>query len=338
MSKEEDLTNVPATVLKQQREAERKIKEAQDKTAQDADQNQPANTVNDEPAVNEPARATAEPAAAQSVQPAIEDGTHQEGQWEHKYNVLQGKYNKEISGLKDLVDDLRSQMERQDVVIQGLNSQQSVAAPKSIDLDDLNPEDFQGWGDEMKVMVTTVNKLKSIISDQNQIISGLKGQTAQTPVKDDGLASRIENLESEANEGRIVSYLKYLDDNIKGDWRKLNVNPKFISWLAIIDPISMKTRKEALGVAAQNLRGSQVASIFNLYITENGNSAGVSVADELPSGGGDGGGDFTPKATLTSADVHKAQSDFVKGRITEEEFDKIYSSYQSTLRRQARQA
>lgn len=225
MSKEEDLTNVPATVLKQQREAERKIKEAQDKTAQDADQNQPANTVNDEPSVNEPARATAEPAAAQPAQPAIDDGAHQEGQWEHKYNVLQGKYNKEIGGLKELVDDLRSQMERQDVVIQGLNSQQSVAAPKSIDLDDLDPEDFQGWGDEMKVMVTTVNKLKGIISDQNQVIAELKGNKSQSA--DSGLASRVENLETEANDGRISSYLKYLDDNIKGDWRKLNVNPRF---------------------------------------------------------------------------------------------------------------
>jgi hypothetical protein len=337
MSKEEDLTNVPASVLKQQREAERKIKEAQGKATQEADQNQPVNTVNDEPAVDEPAQATAQP-AAQAAQPAIEDGTHQEGQWEHKYNVLQGKYNKEISDLKGLVDDLRGQMERQDVVIQGLNSQQSAAAPTSIDLDDLDPEDFQGWGDEMKVMVTTINKLKGIISDQSQIISDLKGRTAQTSGNDNGLASRVENLESEANEGRIASYLKYLDDNIKGDWRKLNVDQRFISWLAIIDPISMKPRKEALGVAAQNLRGAQVASIFNLYIAENGNSAGVSVADELPSGGGDGGGDFAPKATLTSADVQKAQSDFVKGRITEAEFDKIYSSYQSTLRRQARQA
>ena len=334
MSKEEDLTNVPATVLKQQREAERKIKEAQDKTTQEADQNQPANTVNDELAVNEPAPATAEPAAAQPAQPAIDDGAHQEGQWEHKYNVLQGKYNKEIGGLKELVDDLRSQMERQDVVIQGLNSQQSVAAPKSIDLDDLDPEDFQGWGDEMKAMVTTVNKLKGIISDQNQVIAGLKGVKSQPA--DSGLASRVENLETEANDGRIAAYLKYLDDNIKGDWRKLNVNPRFISWLAVVDPISMKPRKEALGLAAQNLRGSQVASIFNLYITENGSNAGVSIADELPLGGGDGGGDFTPTATLTAADVHKAQSDFVKGRITEEEFDKIYSKYQSTLRRQAR--
>ena len=336
MSKE-DLTNVPASVLKQQREAERKIKEAKDKTAHEDDQTLPVNTVVDEPAVDETAQATDQP-AAQAAQPAIDDGTHQEGQWEHKYNVLQGKYNKEITDLKNLVDDLRGQMERQDVVIQGLNSQQSEVAPTSIDLDDLNPEDFQGWGDEMKVMVTTVNKLKGIISDQNQIISGLKGQTTQMPERDDGLASRIENLESEANEGRISSYLKYLDDNIKGDWRKMNIDPKFISWLTVVDPISMKTRKEALGVAAQNLRGSQVASIFNLYITENGNSAGVSIADELPSGGGDGGGDFTPKETLTSADVNKAQSDFVKGRITEKEFDKIYSSYQSTLRRQARQA
>jgi hypothetical protein len=235
-----------------------------------------------------------------------------------------------------MVDDLKTQMERQETVIQGLNSQHSEQSPK-IDIDDLNPEDFQGWGDEMKTMVTTVNKLKAIISDQATVIAGFNGSPAQAAANTDGeLQGRVENLESNANDTRITSYIKYLDDNIKGKWRVLNKNANFIKWLDVVDPVSLQSRKTALTAAAENLRGAQVASIFNLYIGENGGDAGAVIADELPAGGGDGGGDLTPKVELTQADVHKAQSDFVKGRITEVEFDKIYAAYQSILRKQNR--
>jgi len=337
---DEDLTNVPASVLKQQREAERKIKAAAEEAgapeASAAAAAEPGNTeATPTPPIDPPVPAPA-PIEAAPVEPAINDGTVDPNQWEHKYNVLQGKYNKEIPTLTKMVEDLKGQMERQDTVIQGLNSQQTVSTPSKIELDDLNPADFAGWGDEMKVMVDTVNKLKLIINDQNTIIAGLKGQTAPATAHDDGeLQGRIQSLESNANDNRITSYIKYLDENINGDWRKMNKNAKFIQWLDVVDPVSMQTRKVALTAAAENLRGSQVASIFNLYITANGGDGGTIIADELPAGDGNGGGDLTPKAETTQADVTAAQSQFVKGKITEADFDKIYSSFQSTLRKQA---
>jgi hypothetical protein len=332
-NQDEDLSNVPESVKKQQREADRKIKEAQEPSS--TPDITPENT-DDPPVVpvDPPAAAPAAAPVEAAVAPVINDGTG-DGQWEHKYKVLQGKYNSEVPELTRKVEELTTQMERQDTVIQGLNSQHSEQAPSKIDIDDLNPEDFQGWGDEMKVMVDTVNKLKLIVSDQNSIIAGFKGQPAAGAANTDGeLQGRVENLESNANDTRITSYIKYLDDNIKGKWRVLNKNANFINWLNVIDPVSMQSRKAALTAAAENLRGAQVASIFNLYIGENGGDAGAVIADELPAGGGDGGGDLTPKPELTQADVTKAQSDFVKGKITEAEFDVVYSKYQSTLRRQ----
>jgi hypothetical protein len=333
---DEDLSNVPESVKKQQREADKKIKEALEGPAQEEGwgESPPVNTDLPAPKIEDPPAPAAAPTAP--VAPVINDGTSDPGQWEHKYKVLQGKYNNEVPQLKSMVDDLKTQMERQETVIQGLNSQHSEQSPK-IDIDDLNPEDFQGWGDEMKTMVTTVNKLKAIISDQATVIAGFNGSPAQAAANTDGeLQGRVENLESNANDTRITSYIKYLDDNIKGKWRVLNKNANFIKWLDVVDPVSLQSRKTALTAAAENLRGAQVASIFNLYIGENGGDAGAVIADELPAGGGDGGGDLTPKVELTQADVHKAQSDFVKGRITEVEFDKIYAAYQSILRKQNR--
>jgi hypothetical protein len=331
---EEDLSNVPESVRKQQRDADKKIKDLAEPAPIVTDP--PGNTDPPAPVIDPP---TPTPAAdpPAPVVPAINDGTADPGQWEHKYKVLQGKYNNEVPQLKSMVDDLKTQMERQDTVIQGLNSQHSEQTPKKIDIDDLNPEDFTGWGDEMKTMVTTVNKLKGIITEQAATIAGFNGSPVQAAANtDDELQGRVENLESNANDTRIQTYIKYLDDNIKGKWRVLNKNAHFIKWLDVIDPVSMQSRKVALTSAAENLRGAQVVSIFNLFIAENGGDAGAVIADELPIGNGDGDGILTPAVELTQADVTKAQSDFVKGRITEEEFDKIYSKFQSILRKQNR--
>ena len=334
--KDEDLSNVPASVLKQQRAADRKIKEAQEGTPTPEDAAAAAaapENIEDPPAT--PIEATpVAPIEAAPVAPAINDGSSDDAQWEQKYKVLQGKYNAEIPELQRQLTNLSGQLERQDTVIQGLNAQQPVNTPSNVNIDDLNPEDFQGWGDEMKTMVTTVNQLKTIISEQAQTIAGYTGQAPAAAAGDDGLQTRVESLESNANSSRITSYLKYLDDNIKGDWRAMNKNAQFNAWLAIVDPISMETRKAALGAAAEDLRGSQVASIFNLYITENGGDAGIIIANELPAGSGNGDETFTPAVETTQADVAQAQSDFVKGLISEEDFDKIYSQFQSTLRKQ----
>jgi hypothetical protein len=260
----EDLTNVPESVKKQQREADKKIKDLAEPAPEVVDP--PVNTDPPAPVIDPPAPVIDPPAPV--VEPVINDGSA-DAQWEHKYKVLQGKYNSEIPELTRMVEDLKTQMERQDTVIQGLNSQHSEQSPsKEIDIADLNPEDFQGWGDEMKTMVSTVNKLKAIISDQQTIIAGFNGQPAVAAANTDGeLQGRVENLESNANDTRITSYIKYLDDNIKGKWRVLNKNAHFIQWLGVTDPVSMQSRKVALTAAAENLRGAQVASIFNLYIS-----------------------------------------------------------------------
>ncbi len=325
MAKKEDLSNVPENVLKQQQDAEAKMAALNKEP-------EPAPVVNTEPEPIQPAPEPKPAEPALPVAPIINDGSSDDGQWEHKYNVLQGKYNKEVGDLKSLVVDLQAQMDRQNTVIEGLNSQQPAAAPTPVEIADLNPSDFEGWGDEMKGMANQVNELKKLVVTQQQEIAAHR--SGQTPAPaDDGLSTRVESLESEVHDGRIASYLKFLDDNVKGDWRAINKNAHFNAWVNQVDPISMQPRLSSLTHAAENLRGAQVASIFNLYVSEIGTDGGVSIADELPEGGGNGGFDPKPVATITQEDVKKAQNDFVQGRITEEEFDKTYAKFQATLKR-----
>jgi hypothetical protein len=331
----EDLSNVPASVIKQQEDAEAKIAAAklEAENPMPAQQETPLNT-DIEPTAPNPVIPPAPDSPPAPVAPAISDGLTPDGQWEHKYSVLQGKYNKEVGELKGIVVDMQSQMERQEKVIESMNSK-TIDSPSIKVGEDLNPDDFAGWGDEMKLMVNQVNSLKSIITDQNTVISGLKGgQPGQT---DDGLQTRVESLETEINDNRAATYLKFLDENIKGDWRVLNKDPNFNAWIDQQDPISLQPRRTSLTSAASQLRGDQVSSIFNLYISANAAGGDVTIADALPGGSGNSGlEDVThrPKKETTQDEVTEAQRQFVQGKITEEDFDKIYSAFQATLRRQ----
>jgi hypothetical protein len=230
--------------------------------------------------------------------------------------------------------------ERQTKIIEDLNSKKSVptsAADADTKVGDLDPEDFEGWGKEMKEMVVTVNRLNAIIRDQSEIINGLKTGTPNAQAQDGDMSQRVETIEQEMGKTRADRYTQSLDGTIKGDWRAINKDPKFISWLNIVDPISGVPRMNHLQAFAQELRGDQVSSIFNQYIEAAGitPTAPISFVDDIPVGGGGGepiieGG----KVRLTAADISKAQQDHIQGRITEAEYDKIYSDYQNELRRQ----
>lgn len=338
--KDEDFSNVPKAVLKQQAAAEKLVEQI---TAKPEDN--PAKEVvviqkTEAEIAAEAAVAAAPTDPPVAVPAAIIDTNDQSSQWEHKYNVLKGKYDKEIGDVRGQMSELQLSFERQAKIIEDLNSKQ-IVPPSAADADskvgDLDPEDFEGWGKEMKDMVTMVNRLNAVIRDQSEIINGLKTGAPQGEAQGGEISQRVESIEQEMGKTRADRYTQSLDGTIKGDWRAINKDPKFISWLNIVDPISGVPRMQHLQAFAQELRGDQVSSIFNQYIEAAGivQTVPTSFVDDIPAGGGGGEPNLgEAKVRLTAADISKAQQDHIQGRITEAEYDKIYSDYQKELRRQ----
>jgi len=339
MAKDEDLSNVPSAVRKQERAAEKLVEQIKAKPED--------NPVQEVVVVNKTEAEIAAEAAAvaptdppETVPAAIIDTNDQGSQWEHKYKVLQGKYDKEIGDVRGQMAELQLSFERQAKIIEDLNSKQSVpnsATDADSKVGDLDPEDFEGWGKEMKDMAITVNRLNAIIRDQSEIINGLKTAGPKGGAQDGDVSQRVDSIEQEMGKTRADRYTQALDSTIKGDWRAINKDPKFISWLNVVDPISGVPRMSHLQVAAQELRGDQVSSIFNQYIEVAGivQTKSTSFVDDIPVGGGGGEPNLGEnQVRLTAADISKAQQDHIQGRITEAEYDKIYSDYQKELRRQ----
>jgi hypothetical protein len=336
--RDEDLSNVPNAVLKQQKAAEKLVEQISAKPED--------NPVKEVVVVNKTEAQIAAEAAAvapidqPAIAPAIIDTNDKDAQWEHKYSVLQGKYNKEVGDLRDKLSEIELSFNRQTKIIEDLNSKKAVptsAANADTSMGDLDPEDFEGWGKEMKDMVVMVNKLNAVIRDQSEIINGLKTSGPKGGAQEGDMSQRVETIEQEMGKTRSDRYTQALDSTIKGDWRAINKDPKFISWLNVVDPISGVPRMNHLQAAAQELRGDQVSSIFNQYIEVAGitPTKPISFVDDIPVGGGGGEPIVEGNAVrLTAADIQKAQQDHIQGRITEAEYDKIYSDYQKELRRQ----
>lgn len=333
MPKKDDTSVIPESVLKQQRAADAKMKAAAQDPAQDTDLvPEPSNADPIEPAADTP---KVEPQhdgdrADPTPEPAIPNGID-DGAWEQKYKVLQGKYDKEVPRLRDEIAGLKVTLERQEKVLEQQSSQQNASSPAP-DLTDLDPTKFDGWGEEMVDMVKTVNSQNKLIKDQAEIIKNLKGgEPAQSSIQDPELLSRVEMIEKESHASRVERYFGDLERGIKGDWKQINTSKGFNAWLNEEDAITMVPRRAVLEQAASELRSKQVASIFNEYIkTKPGSSGNIQIADDLPGSGGRGD-DVTggQKPKLTVADLKKAEADFIAGRITEDDYNKVSNAFQT---------
>ena len=158
--------------------------------------------------------------------------------WEQQYKVLQGKYNAEVPRLSQQVRDLRVQADR------------AVTTKKEIsevaEEFDLNPEDFEDYGEEFTKLV--------------KAFKGLEGRNKQL----EQLASNF----TASSQRRDSEHFETIMDTQCPDWRALNNNANLIEWLQEEEGITGQPRQAFLNQAAQSLDANKVAIIFNKFKKE----------------------------------------------------------------------
>lgn len=107
----------------------------------------------------------------------------------------------------------------------------------------LDPEDFKGYGEEMKDMVNTVNKTM----DENK---NLKEQVSV--IQDNIIRTSEEALLSSLNKA-------------VPDWETINKDQKWLNWLAEPDPLTGVRRQDLLDDAYQARDSVRVATFFNSW-------------------------------------------------------------------------
>lgn len=260
-------------------------------------------TAPDEPKPQEPAQ----PAADSAKSEPQEKGALY---WEHRFNVLQGKYNSEIPALRQENDELKRQVADKDRRISELE-QQSPGADNSGVSDEQLARFKQEFGEDL---VTFVERMVT--------------QRAPAPQADPGqtreLQERLERLETEKQEDAQARFWVNLERAVP-TYREVNADPKFHQFLAQFDPQSGRQRQQALIEAQQALDAKGVADIFRTYLdTQAAEAARPKVPEDQVEPRTTRVTDAPQGKTLwTRADINQFYRDKTAGRYGAEEAERL---------------
>ena len=162
--------------------------------------------------------------------------------WEHKFSVLQGKYNAELPRLNQDLHNLRDQINRLQEENTGLKKEPEKPIERP-DFTEVREDLGDGAADAFAKQQETIDKQNQLIDEMRQKIAQL-GQNTQ-----------------QSSEQMFYSTLKTLVP----EWETLNTDPKFSVWLGETDIYSGKTRQQLLNEAASTLDVDRTASFFTQW-------------------------------------------------------------------------
>lgn len=169
--------------------------------------------------------------------------------WEHKYRVLQTKYDAEVPRLYGQVRELTESLDQLSQRLESSLQPSEIEAPSAFDnksLDDLRKE----FGDDF---VDAMLKVAAAEAERQ-----VKLQTAESKQR----LTRLEGREQETTKERFYSQLEARVPN----WNEINADQGWLSWLQEYDPIVGATRQAALDSAAGTMDAIRVAAIFDSYL------------------------------------------------------------------------
>lgn len=248
---------LPKAAQRQVEEANRLIAAMSGKEPEQPEQKDPELQVVEPPVVEEP---PAEPPVEQVVtdqgtpaepppaeQPPAED-------FEHKYNVLQGKYDKEVPRMRREMQQLTEELDNMRSLLAQM--QDTKPEPATFEASKLvTDEEIEEYGSDLidlvgrrakEVYEPVVNELKSEVESLKQQLGGVS--------KTVGANSR----------DRLLAQL----DKRVEDWQELNTSPEFLDWLDEVDPYSGDQRGRMLRAAFQKNDTERVIAFFNGFKNE----------------------------------------------------------------------
>lgn len=247
-----------------------------------------------------------------------------------KYKTLQGMYNAEVPRLHQQNRELNSRIQQMEQLLASLSAQQTAAAQAPMQVEKLvTDKDVEEYGESLDVMrKVTREELGSVasrIAQMEKLLSQL--QTNVVP--------QVQAVAQRQAVSAEQQFWAELAGNVP-NWREVNDNADFQSWLLDIDPLTGISRQTYLEDAQRSLDARRVANFFRTWLESNG-QANVAqtqarvTAPELekqvaPGRSKNSGTPQTSKArTYTPVDIQKFFNDVRSGKYKgrEQERDRI---------------
>lgn len=188
---------------------------------------------------------------------------------DHKYKVLQGKYNAEVPRLQsqlrdagDLIQELRQRVNNTDSM---LASMQAVAAAPSQPVTPSLPsgiteEERDQFGPDLIDVIERVSAAK-ILPEVDSRLAPVDSRMSSMEQN----AGHNAEVEARSNRDRV---LQALAAAVPG-WETQNEQPEFLTWLNEVDVYAGQPRGRLLTEAFQMHDSSRVIAIFKGFQTEN---------------------------------------------------------------------
>lgn len=173
--------------------------------------------------------------------------------WEHRYSSMKGRWEQEQKEVRRLSSEISN--------LHRLLAEMQAAPPAAPAAGDtkfeklVTPEEENDYGAEFLQVMG--KKAKEELSPE---IAQLKSHIAQ-------LESRLQGVTGVVAQDAREKLYSSLDESIP-NWREINSNPEFLSWLSLPDSYSGAIRKELLSAAFNRNDASRVAAFFKGFISD----------------------------------------------------------------------
>jgi tRNA (Thr-GGU) A37 N-methylase len=185
------------------------------------------------------------------VEEVIEETPEQKAEKaQHKYDVLKGKYNREVPELAQRLAEQAGQIKLLTDQVTALTSGKKIEDTKEV-LDSLEQD-------------------PNIAYLRAEYPEALKGMEALVKVAVADVSKKVEKISSEVAEQKKEVHKtvedRYFDDlDTVKDWQVINKSEEFNEWLEEIEPLTGFKRRAILDDAASNLDSKRVKNFFSEF-------------------------------------------------------------------------
>ena len=212
---------------------------------------QPPEAAEAQPAV------TPEPAAGEE-QPA--GAAPESDAWEKRYNILKGKYDAEVPRQARQIKELKGELADMRGLLAKLNEQKPAAstdAPKPVNSTRLlKQQEIDDYGEELIGVIH-----RGAQEAFNPEIAALKEEISQ-------LKSQLGGVSQTLHSSQRDTVLDILTREVP-DWKTLNEDELFLSWLDQVETFSGEPRQALLDRAFKSGDAARVVAFFKGYLNEN---------------------------------------------------------------------
>ena len=163
----------------------------------------------------------------------------QDETYEHRFKVLQGKYNAEIPRLAGENKELKTKLQELEVALEQLKNK-----PEPL----VKPEEIEEYGEGL------IDVARRIAREE------LAGKDAEI----NALKAKIESLSNVTTQKVEADFFSSLTSMVP-DWEQVNQDPKFLTWLDEVDELTGQTRQVLLSSAEQSRDAARTAKFFTAF-------------------------------------------------------------------------